>query len=470
MKTQYDVIVIGGGPGGYEPALHAAKLGLRTALIEKDTLGGTCLNRGCVPTKALLHAAELKRNTQAAASWGIGIHHTTLDFTALQSRVREVILYLRSGIAKQLNALNVEVISGTGQLINANTIRVTEASGTRELAAVRGILLAPGAKPATLQVPGALLPGVLDSDALLEAEHLPEALLIVGGGVIGAEFAAAFSGLGASVTLLEAQERLLPDMDRDIGLNLAAILKKRDVKVHVSATVQAFKGLNSKKPRGIRCEYIPNNAEETAEIIADAALVCVGRRPCADEVLTPGCGLAAEHNAIPVDGRGRTALPGVWAAGDITGGVQLAHYAAAQGIVAVDDIAGLQPSMLLDTVPYCVYTDPEIACVGITVEQAKKQNRQIHAGRCVLGGNARTLIADAERSFIKLVADAENEALLGAQLMCPRASDMIGQFSDAIAHGITLTELRQVMRAHPTFYEAAEGAIDSAIGAAKKLL
>jgi dihydrolipoamide dehydrogenase len=456
--TELDVIVVGGGPGGYEAALHAAGLGLRTALVEKRELGGACLNRGCVPTKALLHAAELYAGLSEAERWGLRADGAALDFAAAQAHRREIVADLRDGVAGLLRKAGVAVFAGTGQLLDARTVRVTgpAAEPTTLLAAV-GVLLATGAAPAALPLPGADLPAVLDSDALLEAETLPASLLIIGGGVIGVEFAGIFAGLGTAVTLLEARDRLLPDMDREIGQNLAMILKKRGVRVH---TTTAVRGFAASEGPGVRCIFEDKTGEAVAE--AEAALVCVGRRPSTEGLLAVGCGLEAERGRIPVGARGRTALSGVWAAGDLTGGVQLAHYATAQAVVAVDDMAGRAPSRRLDVVPACVYTDPEIACVGLTADEAKAANRVARAGKCVLGGNARTRIAGAGRSFIKLVADADTGALLGAQLMCGRASDIVGMFALAVAQGLTLAQVREVMCAHPTFYEAAGEALDAA--------
>ncbi len=461
-EQAYDLIVVGGGPGGYEAALHAAKLGLRTALVEKRELGGTCLNRGCVPTKALLHGAEVYRAAQEAERWGVRTGEVAVDFAVMQAKKREIVSGLREGIGAKLRAAKVDVLTGTGCLLEAGAVRVADGESTTVLRG-KAVLLATGAVPAALPLPGADLPGVWNSDALLEAERLPASLLIVGGGVIGVEFASAFAALGTRVTVIEARDRLLPEMDREIGQSLALLLKKRGVTVHLSASVAEFTECDAAGMPGVRCAFTERGAQEHSFLDAEAALVCVGRKPFSDGLLAEGCGLAAERGAIRVDAKGRTALPGVWAIGDVTGGIQLAHYATAQGIAAAEDIAGRTAEMKLDVVPGCVYTDPEIACVGLTADAAKAEGREVRTGKCVLGGNARTQIAGTDRSFIKLVADKESGVLLGAQLMCARASDMIGEFVTAIAQGLTLAQLQEGMRAHPTFYEAAGEAIEAAM-------
>ena len=459
--TQYDLIIIGGGPGGYEAALRAAKLGLSTALVERAQLGGTCLNRGCVPTKALLHAAGVYRGMAEAACWGVQAE-ATLDFACMQARKDAVVTDLREGIGKQLAAARVTVLTGQGSLLAAGRVQVSGAQGTQVLCAPH-VLLATGAAPVRLPLPGAELPAVCDSDALLGAQDIPGRLVIVGGGVIGVEFASLFAALGAEVTVLEAADRLLPGMDRELAQNLSMILKKRGVQVHTAAAVQRFEALDVP---GARCVYEAKGAQACVE--ADRVLVCVGRRPCAEAVLAEGCGLTAVRGAVQTDAQGRTALPGVWAIGDLTGGIQLAHVATAQGIAAVEAMAGVPPTVRLDCVPSCVYTDPEIACVGWTADQAKAAGRAVLTGKCVLGGNARTRIAGAERSFMKLVADADTHALLGAQLMCERASDIVGELALAVACGLTLEDMRAPVRAHPTFEEAVRAAVDSALESAAR--
>lgn len=460
MDTHFDLIVIGGGPGGYEAALHAAKLGLRTALIEKDTLGGTCLNRGCVPTKAMLHAAGLYAGLREAQRWGISVQGEAVDFAAMQARKNEIVTTLRGGIARLLKSAGVAVLAGEGCLLDAHTVRVCGPEGEQRLQA-RYVLLATGSVPGTLPLPGADLPGVWNSDRLLTAERIPASLVIVGGGVIGVEFASVFAALGSRVTVIEAADRLLPGMDREIAQNLTMIFKKRGVALHTGASVQRFEPTEA----GVRCVYVEKEAQVDVE--GETVLVCVGRKPFVGQTLAVGCGLVAERGAVRVDARGRTGLEGVWAIGDVTGGIQLAHYATAQGIVAVEDMAGVPPSIRIDVVPSCVYTDPEIACVGITADQAKEMypGRAVRSGKCVLGGNARTMIAGAERSFIKVVADADSGVLLGAQLMCERASDLIGEFATAITHEMTVTQLHEVLRAHPTFYEAARDALSTVVKA-----
>lgn len=451
---QYDLVVIGGGPGGYVAAIRAAQLGFNTALVEKAELGGTCLNRGCVPTKALLHAAELYAGLAEAARWGVRVGDATLDIAAMHARKDEVVAGLRGGISQLLQANGVTVVTGTAALENAHTVSVGE-----ETLTCGRVLIATGSVPTRLPLPGADLPDVLTSDELLRETQPLQKLIIVGGGVIGVEFASLYAALGAEVVIVEAMERLLPTMEREIAQNLALIFKKRGVQVRTGAKVLRFEQAEA----GIRCVFAEKGTEQS--VTGDRVLVCVGRKPYTDGLLRPGCGLEAERG-IAVDGRGRTTLPGVWAIGDVTGGIQLAHYASAQGMAAVEDMAGILPSMPLDVVPSCVYTAPEIASVGMAADEAKAAGREVITGKYVLNGNARTVIAGAERSFVKVVAAADSHVLLGAQLMCERASDLIGELAVGIANGLTLEQAHAAMHGHPTFGEAIGEALLDALGRA----
>ncbi|MDR3050633.1 MAG: dihydrolipoyl dehydrogenase [Oscillospiraceae bacterium] len=458
MSAAYDLIVIGGGPGGSVAALRAAKLGMRTALLERAQLGGTCLNRGCVPTKALLHAAELAAQLRRTARWGIHVESMTIDRAQMLAAQQETVTRLRDGLIRMLAAAKVDVLAGTGTLLPGPAVSLAGSDGSQVLPA-RHVLLATGSVPVRLPLPGADLPRVLSSDDLLTTGETLQSLLIVGGGVIGVEFASLYADLGAAVTLIEVADRLLPTMDRELSQSAAMLLKKHGVCLRLGATVQRF----APEGEGILCGFTEKG--ESSQAVADATLVCVGRRPYTEALIGPGCPpeVQNQRGAIPVDDRGRTAMPGVWACGDVTGGVQLAHYASAQGIAAVEDMAGVTPTINLQVVPSCVYTEPEIASVGMTADDARAAGRAVRTGKQVLGGNARTLIQDVDRAFIKVVADADTGALLGAQLMCPRASDLVAELALAITQRLTLAQLAGVMRAHPTFGEAVGEAIEAAL-------
>ncbi len=447
MKT-YDLIVIGAGPGGYEAAFEAADLGMRAALIEKDALGGTCLNRGCIPTKSLLHGAELFREINGAGLFGVDAERITADWPRMQARKAETVRQLREGIAATAKKKKVDCFRGTGVCLGNGRVSVRTEEGAEELSAGH-ILLATGSRPAVPPIPGADLPGVVTSDGLLEAESLPPRLVIIGGGVIGVEFASLFSALGTEVTVIEALPQLLPNLDREIGQSLKMLMKKRNIRVFTGARVREIR---REAPGSLICAY--ESGQELLETSAETVLISTGRRPYTDGLFAEGILPETDRGRILVSESGETSLPGIYAIGDVTGGIMLAHAASAAGRNAVRRMAGRTD--LVDTrfIPSCVYTDPEIACVGLTLEEAKAAGLSAESRKVPMGANGRTVIAGAERGYIRIVYEKESGKLLGAQLMCQRATDLISEFTQALCAGQTLREMARVIRPHPTFSEA----------------
>lgn len=458
MAQEFDLIVIGAGPGGYPAALRAAEDGRRVAVIEKEELGGTCLNRGCIPAKTLLHASGLYRRLQEAQAEGLSVSEAHVDMTRLQERRLEVISSLREGIAMQFRKKGVTLFSGTGRILEKEKVPVTAGNEEILLTAPR-ILIAAGAKTIVPPIPGLDLPGVEDSAGLLARPEPYDSLIIIGGGVIGMEFASFYSDLGKKVTVLEAMDRILPGMDREISQNLKMILKKRGVDIHTKASVTR---VESMEEGGFVCYY-----EEKGQAFSAAAkglLAAVGRRADGEAVwsqqlLGPS---GTERGRIPVDENYQTRIPGIYAVGDVTGGIQLAHAATAAGLLALDHMEGRAPSIDRRVIPSCVYTDPEIACVGLTSEEAKASGIPVKTAKYLMSLNGKSVLSGQERGFIRLVAREDNEKIVGAQLMCARATDMIGELALAISRGITAGELAAVIHPHPTFGEG--------IGEAARLL
>ena len=449
---EYDLIVIGAGPGGYEAAFEAADLGMKTALVEKDAPGGTCLNRGCIPTKALLHSAELYRNLRDAEPLGIRAGEIRYDLRAMQERKRDVVLQLRKGIADTAKRKKVDLIRGFGSVPGPGRVRVRDGEEEKELTAGR-ILIATGSRPVKPPIPGMDLPGVVTSDELLENETPIDRLVIIGGGVIGVEFAALYEALGTKVTVIEAMPQLLPNLDRELAQSLKMLLKKRGVAVCTGARVDAVR---QNPEGGLICEYTAEKPE-TAE--ADRILVAVGRRPYT-EGLFPGDAVPeTDRGRIRVNGRFETSLPGVYAIGDVIGGVMLAHAAAAEGLNAVRYMAGQPEAADLRQIPSCVYTAPEIACVGLTAEEAKAAGFDADSRKVLMGGNGRTVIAGGERGYIRVVFEAGSGRLLGAQMLCERATDLIGEVTQALSAGLTAADRARVIRPQPTFSEAITAAV-----------
>ena len=448
----YDLIVIGAGPGGYEAAFEAADLGMKTALVEKEEPGGTCLNHGCIPTKALLHSAELYRSLKEAETAGVTAKEILYDMRRMQERKREVVLQLRKGIGDTAKRKKVDMIRGFATVCGEGRVLVREGETERNLTAEK-ILLATGSRPAKPPIGGIGLPGVVTSDELLENEEPVGSLVIIGGGVIGVEFAALYEALGTKVTVIEAMPQLLPNLDRELAQSLKMLMKKRGITVCTGARVESIR---QREQGGLACEYTAERPE-TAE--ADLVLVCVGRRPYTEGLFAEGIFPETERGRVLVNGRYETSLPGVYAIGDVTGGVMLAHAASAEGRNAVRLMAGKPAAEDTRWIPSCIYTNPEIACVGMTADEAKAAGIDADSRKVPMGANGRTVIAGGERGYIRVVYEKETGKLLGAQLMCERATDIISGFVQALCAGLTMGDLARVIRPHPTFSEAVSDAV-----------
>ena len=456
--SDYQLIVIGAGPGGYTAALRAAKLGLHTAIVERREVGGTCLNRGCIPTKTLLHASQVYYDAVNGA--GVGVHGSlSYDIGEMFAFKRSVSEKLRSGIHALLKGAKVDVIEGTAQIAAPGQVDVTGADGAVTRYTAERILAATGSVNVRPPIPGLELPGVMTSDELLEGIDTPyQSIVIIGGGVIGVEFATFYSHLGCQVTLVEGMANLLPQLDRELGQNLAQILKKQGVEVLTSAMVQSVE-----QAAGGLCVHLEQKGKELT-VTGEKVLCAIGRRAYFDGLFAAGLTPALNGKRLLVDESYQTSIPGVYAIGDVSSPVQLAHVAAAQGAACVEHMAGLSAGVCMDAVPSCIYCRPEIAAVGLTEAEAKERGIPVKTGKCVMGGNARTVIADPGRCFMQVTAHAETGAILGAQLMCPNASDIIGQLGQAIANGMTPGQLLAAMRPHPTYEEALSEALENLAG------
>ena len=463
MEQTFDLIVIGAGPGGYVAAIKAAQSGLSTAIVEERRVGGTCLNRGCIPAKAMLHASSLYREIKEAGRFGIGVSGVTFDYEKILAYKEETTDKLCQGVEQLLKANKVTLLTGKGTLLQENKVRVTTGDETRIFGADK-IILAAGSKPIRLSLPGMDLPGVLTSDELFRLRELPESLVIIGGGVISVEFATVFAALGCQVTIIEALPRLVPNMDKEISQNLKMILKKRGIEIHTSAAVKGVvqeDGLYS-------CVFAEKEKEMKAS--AQYVLCAVGRCPNTDGLFGEGVNPPMERGRVVVDEEFAAGIPGVYAIGDLVKGMQLAHLASAQGVYVAEKLAKKEPGINLNAVPGCVYTDPEIASVGMTEEDAKEAGREIKIGKFIMSANGKSLITQEERGFIKVVVCAKTGVILGAQMMCARATDMIGELVTATAIGLTARDLLRGMRAHPTYNEGIAEALEDAIGEAVHIM
>lgn len=457
MAEVYDLVIIGAGPGGYVAAIKGAKLGLRCAVVENREVGGTCLNRGCIPAKAMIHASQLFREIKEGGQFGIFAEDVRYDYDKILAYKNETSGSLRGGVEQLLKANGVALVRGTGSLQADRTVTVTGEEGVRTLEG-KSVLLASGSKPMELPIEGIGLPGVLTSDSLFQLDHVPDSLLIIGGGVIGAEFATVFSTLGTQVTIVEALPRLLANLDKDISQNLKMILKKRGIQMYTSAMVKRL------EPSGEGLACIFEEKEEEKRMEAQYVLSAAGRAPETGTLLGPGTELAMERGRILVDDHFETSMKGVYAIGDVIKGIQLAHAASAQGVCVAEYLAGQEPSVDVSVVPSCVYTSPEIASVGLTEDEAKGLGIPVDVGKFLMSANGKSQISREERGFIKVVAGKEDKRVLGAQMMCARATDMIGEFATAIANKLTVSQMLKAMRAHPTYNEGVGEALEELEG------
>ena len=443
----FDLAIIGGGPGGYTAAEAAARQGLSVVLFEARDLGGTCLNRGCIPTKALLHAAETYRAIRESESLGVKAQGASYDFAAIHARREQVVLTLRQGVEKLLKSAKVTVVRAFAQVSDCGEQGVTiQADG--ETYEAKSLIVAAGSKPAIPPIPGADRVGVFTSDDLLEGAGKELAsLVIIGGGVIGCECASIYADLEAQVTILEAMDHILPPMDRELAQRLTMFLKKRGVTISTSASVTGIEG----EPGAMIVRYQDKSGKELS-VTAEGVLMATGRRAALEGVFAKAPEL--QRGALPGNEAGRTALANVFVIGDAkAGNIQLAHVAEAQGKNAVAAILGKPLPVDMNVVPSCIYTSPEIASVGLTEEAAKAAGIAVKTKKALTGANGKCLIEGAESGFVKVVCEAETGRLLGAQLICPRATDLVSEFSVAIAAGLTAEQVAGVIHPHPTFSE-----------------
>lgn len=456
MQNEFDLTVIGAGPGGYVAAIKGAQSGMRVALIEEREIGGTCLNRGCIPTKSLMHSANLYRQISQSSLFGINTTGLNFDVEKIYSRKDDVVSKLRGGVEFLLSANKVELIRGKGQITGKDTVKI----GDRIIKS-KNILIASGSTPARPPIPGLDLPGVITSDEMLNNQGRDyQSLIIIGGGVIGMEFAGIFSSLGCQVTVIEAMDRILSTLDREIAQNLSMILKRRGVSINTGAMVNRIE----QKDGNLICHF--TQKEEAKEALGQVVLVAIGRRPNLEGLFTQDVDIKI-NKGIVVNENFQTSIPGIYAIGDvISGGIQLAHVASAQGLTAVDHMLGLPAQIDLNTIPACIYTEPEIAYVGISADQAKAQGLAVKTGKFPMSGNSKSIIEEEDRGFIKLVFDEKTNVILGAQMMCGRATDLISEMSTAIASKLTLADLGSVIRPHPSFTEGVTEAVEDTLGRA----
>ena len=442
MPSSFDVVVIGGGPGGYVAALRAAQLGASTAIVEKDRMGGTCLVRGCIPTKALLQSTELYTLARAGKPFGLVADGISFDWSAAQKRKNTVVDQLVKGVEGLLKAGGVTSYRGAGRLAGGGKVVV----GGDTISA-KDVVIATGSGISRIPLKGAEL--TIDSDRILELPEVPGRLAVIGGGVVGMEFAAMFAALGTKVTVLEMLPQVLPMVDVDLVAAYAKHLAGLGGAIQTDAKVTEV----VKTRNGLQVQF--STGGEGGACDADQVLLAVGRSPYTEGLGAEEAGVKLERGRVVVDQNLRTTADGVWAIGDVIGGITLAHVASYEGVCAVENIAGhSQRTPDYHAVPNCVYTEPEIAHVGLGEKDAKDKGLEVKIGRFPFVASGRALTLGQSEGFAKVIADAGSGKILGAHIVGPRATDLIAEATLAIQNGLTLEQLDLTIHAHPTLPES----------------
>lgn len=456
------VVVVGGGPGGYVAAIRAAQLGGKVTLIEKNKLGGTCLNVGCIPTKVLLHAAEALTEAKHMDNLGIQVSVNGIDWKAVQSRKEAVTNQLVSGVTGLMKANKIRVIEGTASFASKTALEVVKKDGTKENVPFDKVILATGSVPAVPPIPGVKENAAcVDSTGALAFDHVPETLLVIGGGVIGMELATAYSRFGAKVTVVEAMPKLLPMMDGELTAMLRKKMEASGVTILTEAKVQSVEAA----PVGAKVQVEVSGKVESFE--AEKVLVAVGRRTDTEALGLDKVGIAHDRGRITVNDKMETNVPNIYAIGDCLGKVMLAHVASAQGEVAAENALGETVVYDGKTNPSCVYTDPEFAGVGLTEEKAKEEGIPYQVGKFPLMANGKALIMNGGEGMIKFIIGKEYGEVLGVHILGPRATDLIGECALAIGMETTVDEIYATIHAHPTVTEAVR---EAALAATKRAI
>lgn len=448
MKKEYDLIILGGGPGGYVASIRASQLGLKTALVEKEKLGGTCLHKGCIPTKALLRSAEVYQQTKQAAEFGVLTEEVKLDFTKVQERKEKIVSQLHQGVLHLMKKGKIDIYEGFGS-IQSSFPEITLSVNGNTLLTSKHLIIATGSRPKTL--PGLEIDGeyVLTSDEALQLKQLPASVIIVGGGVIGIEWASMLSDFGVEVVVIEYSKQILPTEDEEIARELTRLLKRKRVKILTEATV-----LPETLTKNGQVEVTVEHKGERKTFTAEKMLVSVGRAANVNDIGLEHTNVQVGNGVIVTNEFYQTKDERIYAIGDCIGGMQLAHVASFEGIIAVEHIAKQNPQPLnYEAVPKCVYSSPEIASVGLTEKEAKEKGYQAKIGKFSFKVNGKALVYGEANGFCKMVVDAENDDVLGIHLIGPQVTNMISTGVLAKMFDASNLEMARIIHPHPTLSE-----------------
>lgn len=457
MSREYDLVILGGGTGGYVAAIRASQLGLSTAIVEKEKLGGTCLHKGCIPSKALLRSAEVYQQSKNASDFGIEVAAVRVNFNAVQKRKNNIVEQLHNGVKGLIKKGKIDVYYGTGRILGpsifspmAGTISVEKEGEENEMLIPKNIIIATGSTPRNLE---GLIPDgekVLNSDHALEMTELPKSMLIIGGGVIGIEWASMLSDFGVKVTIIETSKQILPSEDSDIANEMAKMLKKRGIEIYTNAFLQTDK-LNL-SDKNIKANILIDGEEIRIE--AEKMLVSVGRKGNISDIGLDNTEIELESSFIKVNEAYQTKERHIYAIGDCIGGLQLAHVASHEGIAAVEHIVnGTIKHIHYENIARCIYSNPEAASIGITEEKAKNLGMNIKVGKFPFKAIGKALVYGDMEGFVKIIADQDSNDLLGVHMIGPHVTDLISEASLAMLLDATPWEIGETIHPHPTLSE-----------------
>ena len=444
----YKIAIVGGGPGGYVAAIRAAQLGAKVALVEKDKLGGVCLNVGCIPTKALMVSAEVLELARRAGEFGVEVGQVSVNFSALMERKRKVVNQLVSGVTSILRAQKVDVFAGTAAVREPGVVRVEGGDAPREIRAEH-VIIATGSVPARPPIPGLDLPGVITSTEAVSLDKVPASMVVIGGGYIGMEMANIYQPLGTKIVVIEMLPGILQNTDEEIARRYLQMVRQRGVEVNLNSPVKEIR-----QAANNQLEVIYSSQEGEKSATGEVVLVATGRVPTTDGIDVERLGLKMNKKAIAVDEYMKTNREGVWAIGDVTGLIQLAHVASFQGELAVENILGRRRKADYRAVPACIFTMPEIASVGLTEQQAKDEGIDVQVSRFPFSANGRALTMGETAGLVKMVCEKSTGSILGVHIMGPRATDLIAEAALAIQMEALAEDLVLTIHAHPTLPEA----------------
>ncbi|MGM0446269.1 MAG: dihydrolipoyl dehydrogenase [Bacillota bacterium] len=453
------ITVIGGGTGGYVAAIRAAQLGAEVNLIEKEKIGGTCLNWGCIPTKALVYSAEKYSEIKEAKRFGIEVDNVNLNMKRVIKNKDTIVKQLVGGVEFLLDKHNINIHKGTASLLDKNTVSVKTEKG-REIIDTDYIILATGSQVKKAPIKGIDMDGILTSKDILDIEELPDSLAIIGGGVIGMEFAFIYASFGVNVKVVEYLADVLPGIDQDVTSEISKVAKRSKVDITTGAQVKEI----SKTDRGYQVNYVIDNVQENINV--EKVLVATGREPNFGGLDLEKIGIQKENNAIKVDDHMKTTVDNIYAAGDVTGKILLAHVASHQGIVAVENIMGKNKKMNYDVVPSAIFTKPEIATVGLTEEDVKEKDIDYLVGKFPFRANGKVKTMNKRNGFIKIIIDENSHQILGSSIIGVHATDLIHELTLAVKNNLKIEDVIETIHAHPTTSEVIhEAALDTLGGA-----